>query len=74
MGGPEADGGNGQEDILAWLYDHRTSEAEGHADGVARKDLAGGRGAVSAEVAVEERRETKKAFNDANGDDGFEVV
>lgn len=64
VGGPEADGGYGEEKILAWFEDPGASEVEGDAHGVAGNDFDIGVGARAAGVAVDEGREADEAFDD----------
>ena len=64
VGCPEADGGNGEEDVLAWFKGPGTGEAEGDAHGVSREDFNIGVSATAANIAVDEGRESDKAFDD----------
>lgn len=73
MGGPEADGGYGEEDVLAWFEGPGAGKAEGNAHRVTREDLDVRFGAT-ASVAMDEGRETDETFDDPKCDDGFQVV
>ena len=48
--------------------------AEGDAHGVAGEDFDFGACAAVADVAVDEGAEADEAFDDPDGDDGFEIV
>lgn len=71
VGGPEADGGQREEDVLARLNVPGAGDAEGQAHGFAREELDGGFGGVGAEVAVEEGGESEQSVDGPDGDDHF---
>ena len=73
MGGPEADGGYGEEEVLARFERPWAGDAEGDAHSVAGEDLNIRVGAATADVAVDEGGETNETFNDPECDDGFQV-
>ncbi len=62
MGGVEADGGDGEEDVLAWVEGPWAGEAEGYAEGVAGEEFDVCTGGVGAEVTVEEAHEALDAL------------
>ena len=64
MGGVEADGGDGEEDVLAWLEVPGMGEAEGYPEGVAREEFDVCTGIGGAEVAVEEDHEALDALGE----------
>ena len=64
MGGPEADGGDGEEDVLAWFEGPGAGDAEGDAHGVAGEKFDVGIGATPADVAVDEGGEPEETFDD----------
>lgn len=64
VGCPEADGGNGEEDVLAWFEGPGAGEVEGDAQGVSREDFNVSVGATAANVAVDEGGESDETFDD----------
>ena len=62
--GVEADGGDGEEDVLAGLEVPGVGEAEGHAEGVAWEEFDVCTGVGGAEVAVEEDDEALEALGE----------
>ena len=77
MGCPEADGGDGQEDVLTWVEGPGAGEVEGYAEGVAGEGFdcgvcmwATGEG----EVTVEEGEEAEAALDDPDRDYGFDEI
>ncbi len=73
MGGPEADGGYGEEDVLAWFEGPGASEAEGDAHGIAWEHFDIGGGTAAIDIAVDEGGEADETFDDPDRDDGFQV-
>ena len=71
VGGPEANGGYDEEDVLAWFEGPGAGGAESDTHGVAGEDFNVGVCAAVAEIAVDEGGETDETFNDPDGDDGF---
>lgn len=57
VGGVEANGGDGEEDVLAWVEVPGMGEAEGYTEGVAREPFDVCTGIGGAEIAVEEDHE-----------------
>lgn len=72
--GPETDGGDGEEDVLAWFEGPGAGGAESDAHGVAGENFDIGVGAAPADIAVDEGGEADQTFDDPDGDDGFQVV
>lgn len=72
MGGPEADGREGEVDVLARLDLPGARDAAGHAHGFGGEDLDGGAAGVGADVAVEEGGEPEEPFDGPEGDDHFD--
>lgn len=64
VGGVEADGGDGEEDVLAWVEIPGVGEAEGYADGIAWEEFDVCTGVGGAEVAVEEDHEAVEALGE----------
>lgn len=64
VGGPEADGGDGEEDVLAWFEGPGAGGSQGDAHGVAGEDFDVGVGAAAADVAVDEGGEADETFDD----------
>ncbi len=57
MGGPEADGGDREEDVLAWFEGPGAGDAEGHAESVPGEGFDVGDCVCAADVAVDEAGE-----------------
>lgn len=57
VGGVEADGGDCEEDVLAWVEDPGVGEADVYAESVAWKEFDICTGCGGTEVAVEEYQE-----------------
>lgn len=66
VGGPEADGGYGKKNVLAWFKGPGAGETEGDAHGIAWEDFDIGVGAAAADVAVDEGGEADETFDDPN--------
>ena len=73
MGRPEANGGYGEEDVLAWFEGPVSGEAKGDAHGVAGEHFDFGVCAAAADVTVGKRRKADEPFDDPESDDGFQV-
>lgn len=54
MGCPEADGGDGEEDVLAWLDGPGPGKAESNTQGVTGEDFNVSISATAANIAVDE--------------------
>lgn len=74
VGGPEADGGDGEEDVLAWFYGTGACEPDVNAHGVAGEDFDGGGGGCRADVRVQERKESEEALGGPDDGDGYQVI
>ena len=62
VGGVEADGGDGEEDVLAWVEGPGVGEVDVYAEGVAGKEFDICTGGGGTKVAVEEDQETLDAL------------
>ena len=62
MGGVEADGGDGEVDVLAWVEGPGVGEVEVYPEGVAGEEFYICTGGGGAEVAVEENHEALEAL------------
>ncbi len=74
MGGPETDGGYGEEDMLAWSEGPGPGEMESDAHRVTREDLdIGSACAIAADAAIDKGGKADETFDDPDGDHCFQV-
>ena len=71
--GPQADGGDGEEDVLARLEFPGAGEFKGDAHGIAGERLENGVGGAAAGVAVDEGEEADATLPSPGPDDDLEV-
>ena len=64
MRSPEANGGHGEEDVLAWFKGPGADETEGDEHRVAGENFDVGVGAAAGNVAVYEGSEADETFDD----------
>ena len=73
MGGPEADGGDGEEEVLAWVEGPGTGHGKGYADGVAWEGFNRGFCAAVADVSIYQAGYPQETLEAPEDNDDFEV-